>query len=200
MRLKPKEPDACVRLISAPLFSVTTFSCNFKLPSETTLGQRSGSSWVTSGAPLWCSVGSVNCYMFVCVCVWGGGRWSVVGGASGGVWAWHGKVTSNPGIKEPCQYWGSCASGPHTVIHQIRTSSSTSLYRLDSRSIPPCLEKLTITCGIRRGRCVAYWKFFIALNTLSNFVNQLDNVSVGGKDKREAALTADPYSDKVSSK
>lgn len=42
------------------------------------------------------------------------------------------------------------------------------------------------------GRCVP--------NTPVNFVNQLDNVGVEGKDKREATLTADPYSDKVSSK
>lgn len=52
------------------------------------------------------------------------------------------------GLEAPRQYWGSCASGPHTVIHQIRTSSSTSLYRLDSRSIQTCLEILTITRGI----------------------------------------------------
>lgn len=37
-------------------------------------------------------------------------------------------------------------------------------------------------------------------NALVNFVNQLDNVAGEGEDKREASLTADPYSDKVSSK
>lgn len=103
-------------------------------------------SWV--GAPGWVKwppghhchgAGGVNWYMF------GGWRGGLVRGAREG---WHGKVTSNPGIKATCQYRGSCASGPHTVIHQIRTSSPTSLYRLDSRSIPPCLEILTITCGI----------------------------------------------------
>lgn len=38
--------------------------------------------------------------------------------------------------------------------------------------------------------------FFIMPNTLVNSINQLHNV---GKDKREATLTTDPYSDKVSS-
>lgn len=42
--------------------------------------------------------------------------------------------------------------------------------------------------------------FSIMPCTLVNFVNQLDNVGVEGSDKREASLTADPYSDKVSSK
>ena len=84
-------------------------------------------------------------YVCVCVCL-------CVCECVCGVGGWHSKVTSNPGIKEPHQYWGSCASGPHTVIHQIRTSSSTSLYRLDSRSIPACLEWLTVTCG----RCATY--------------------------------------------
>lgn len=121
------------------VFSSFEWQVSAATSSESKLGQCSRSSWVTSGAPLWCSAGSVNCYLF------GGGGW---GSGSRGGGTWHGKVTSNPGIKEPRQYWGSCASGPHTVIHQIRTSSSTSLYRLDSGSIPACLEWLTITCAI----------------------------------------------------
>lgn len=34
---------------------------------------------------------------------------------------------------------------------------------------------------------------------VNNFVNQLGNVSTEGKDMGETTLTADPYSDKVSS-
>lgn len=62
--------------------------------SESNLGQCSWSSWVTSGAALRCGAGSVNCYMFV-----GGGMVGEAGNGGGGRVAWHGKVTSNPGIK-----------------------------------------------------------------------------------------------------
>lgn len=101
---------------------------------------------MTSGAALRCGAGSVNCYMFV-----GGGMVGEAG--NGGAGGWLDMARSRPtlGLKEPRQYRGSCASGPHTVIHQIRTSSSTSLYRLDSRSIPARLEILTIKCGIWSG-------------------------------------------------
>ena len=127
------------------LFPVTSFGCNFQW---TRAGLDAlGRARVTSSAPLRRVAGSAHCYTFGCGLGEAGVRrgW---GGGGGGGRSWHGKVTSNPGIKEPRQYWGSCASGPHTVIHQIRTSSSTSLYRLDSRSIATCLEWLTITCGI----------------------------------------------------
>lgn len=47
---------------------------------------------------------------------------------------------------------------------------------------------------------MAYREFFIMPMALVNFLNQLDNVGIEGEDKREASLTGDPYSDKVSSK
>lgn len=141
--------------------------------------------------------------------VWGKGMGAVVWKVALGAWGFrHGKVTSNRGIKEPHQYWGSCASGPHTVIHQIRTFSSTSLYWLDSRSIPVCSGWLW-NIG---WRCVRYWEFFIRPNALVNLKQRfeltpllisdehLNSVGVEGKDKREATLTADPYSDKGGSK
>lgn len=48
-----------------------------------------------------------------------------------------------------------------------------------------------------RGICVAYREFFIMPNTFVNLVNHLD---IKDEDKREATLTVDPYSYKVSSK
>lgn len=47
--------------------------------SESKLGQCSWSSWVTSGAPLRCGAGSVNCYMFGGEGGWSGerGRWGL---------------------------------------------------------------------------------------------------------------------------
>lgn len=44
---------------------------------------------------------------------------------------------------------------------------------------------------------MAYREFFIMPNTFVNFVNHLD---IKDEDKREATLTVDPYSYKVSSK
>lgn len=94
------------------------------------------------------------------------------------------------GLEAPRQYWGSCASGPHTVIHQIRTSSSTSLYRLDSRSIQTCLEILTITRGIWGADLWHIEIFFLKkilllfLTPLLIFLNQLDNIGTKGEDER----------------
>ena len=147
-RLVPKELHARV-WFSLPVFfscfRATGFSCNFQ--------------WIQPGSALLVELSDLRCTAamrcwkckLLHVCLWGGEGWLGKWGMGDGGWLDMARSRPTLGLKEPRQYWGSCASGPHTVIHQIRTSSSTSLYRLDSRSIPARLEILTIKCGIWSG-------------------------------------------------